>query len=112
MYINGLAAPETVNMMPEANLLALADHGQVPSALPVDGGDCKTEADRFGRGCIDAAKLAGQLERNGGETFVKGRRDLTPCIEHCLNRNPSAGIRESQSLPLVPAALRSFDPLR
>ena len=85
---------------------------QVRCPSMVDGGDCKTEADRFGGGGIDAAKLAGQLERNGGEAFVKSRRDLTPCIEHCLNRNPSAGIRESQSLPLVPAALRSFDPLR
>lgn len=81
LYISGLAAPDTVNTMPEATLLAFADHGQVPSALPVDGGDCETVLGRFARDGIDAGKLAEQLQREGAEAFVKSWNDLMLCIE-------------------------------
>ena len=81
LYISGLAAPDTVNTMPEATLLAFADHGQVPNALPVDGGDYETVLDRFASGGIDACKLAEQLQREGAEAFVKSWNDLMLCIE-------------------------------
>ena len=81
LYIDGLAAPDTVNTMPEATLLAFADHGQVPSALPADGGDCENVLNGFARGGIDTGKLAGQLQREGAEAFVKSWNDLLPCIE-------------------------------
>lgn len=81
LYISGLAAPDTVNTMPEATLLAFADHGRVPTPLPVDGGDCETVLDRFARGGIDPGKLAEQLQREGAEGFVKSWKDLTACIE-------------------------------
>ena len=81
LYISGLAAPDTVNTMPEATLLAFADHGQVPDALPVDGGDCETVLDGFARAGIDAGKLAEQLQREGDEGFVKSWNDLLLCIE-------------------------------
>jgi transaldolase len=81
LYISGLAAPDTVNTMPEATLLAFADHGRVPHALPADGGDCETVLDGFARCGIDAGKLAAQLQREGAEGFVKSWRDLLLCIE-------------------------------
>jgi transaldolase len=81
LYIGALAAPDTVNTMPEATLLAFADHGPVPNALPVDGGDCEAVLDRFARGGIDAGKLAEQLQREGAEGFVKSWDDLMLCIE-------------------------------
>jgi transaldolase len=81
LYISGLAAPDTVNTMPEATLLAFADHGQVPHALPADGGDCEAVLDGFARAGIDAGKLAAQLQREGAEGFVKSWRDLLSCIE-------------------------------
>jgi transaldolase len=81
LYISALAAPDTVNTMPEATLLAFADHGPVPNALPVDGGDCETVLDRFARGGIDAGKLAEQLQREGAEAFVESWNDLMQCIE-------------------------------
>jgi transaldolase len=80
-YIGGLAAPDTVNTMPEATLLAFADHGQVPNALPVDGGDCEEVLDRFARGGTDAGKLAGQLQMEGADGFVKSWNDLLLCID-------------------------------
>jgi transaldolase len=81
LYVSGLAAPDTVNTMPEATLLAFAEHGRTPSALPADGGDCETVLDRFARGGIDAVNLAGQLQREGAEAFVKSCNDLLLCIE-------------------------------
>jgi transaldolase len=80
-YVGGLAAPDTVNTMPEATLLAFADHGQVPNALPVAGGDCEAVLKRFSRGGIDAGKLAGQLQLEGAEDFVKSWNDLLLCID-------------------------------
>jgi transaldolase len=80
-YIGGLAAPDTVNTMPEATLLAFANHGQVLKALPADGGDCETVLERFARAGIDARKLAGQLQMEGAEGFVKSWNDLLLCID-------------------------------
>ncbi len=80
-YISGLAAPDTVNTMPEATLLAFAEHGQVPNALPADGGDCETVLDRFAGGGIDIGKLAERLQREGAEAFVDSWNDLILCIE-------------------------------
>jgi transaldolase len=81
LYIAGLAAPNTVNTMPEATLLAFADHGHVPNALPADGGDCETVLERFASAGIDTGKLAGQLQLEGAEDFVKSWNDLLQCIE-------------------------------
>jgi transaldolase len=81
LYIGGLAAPDTVNTMPEATLLAFADHGQVPNALSIDGGDCESVLDGFARGGIDPVTLAAQLQREGAEAFVESWNDLMQCIE-------------------------------
>ena len=81
LYIRALAAPDTVNTMPEATLLAFADHGQVLNALPADGGDCETVLDGFARAGIDAGALAEQLQREGAEAFDKSWNDLLLCIE-------------------------------
>ncbi len=81
LYISGLAAPDTGNTMPEATLLAFADHGHVPDAMPVDGGDCETILGRFASGGVDSGKLGEQLQREGAESFVKSWDDLMACIE-------------------------------
>ena len=47
LYVKALAAPFTVNTMPEATLLALADHGELGSIMSADGGDCETVLARF-----------------------------------------------------------------
>jgi len=92
-YIGGLAAPDTVNTMPEKTLLAFADHGQVAQVLPANGGDCESVLDHFGRSGIETAKLAGQLQREGAEGFVKSWRDLLQCIESKANAvHAAAGV--------------------
>ncbi|MGD0360904.1 MAG: transaldolase family protein, partial [Bryobacteraceae bacterium] len=80
-YVGGLAAPDTVNTMPEATLLAFADHGQVPNALPSDGGDCDAVLESFARAGVDAGKLAAQLQLEGADGFVKSWNDLLLCID-------------------------------
>jgi len=80
-YVSALAAPDTIDTMPEPTLLAFADHGRVRNPLPIDGGDCETVLDRFDHAGIDHAALAAQLQREGAEAFSKSWNDLMTCIE-------------------------------
>jgi transaldolase len=80
LYIEALAAPDTINTMPEKTLLAFAEHGEVKGALPLDGGDAETVLAAFARAGIDDAALAGRLQREGAQSFAKSWRDLMECI--------------------------------
>jgi len=81
LYIKSLAAPFTVNTMPEATLKAFADHGEVGSALPMDGGDCETVLAEFAQAGVDVDALAAQLQDEGAKSFVKSWNDLLAVIE-------------------------------
>jgi transaldolase len=76
LYIEALAAPLTVNTMPEETLLAFADHGKVRPTLPRDGGDAEQVLARFARAGIDHDPLAAQLQKEGAEAFVKSWNEL------------------------------------
>lgn len=80
LYIQSLAAPFTVNTMPEATLQALAEHGQVGPPLPADGGNCEEVLDQFARAGIDVDALAARLQEEGAQAFVKSWNDLLECI--------------------------------
>ncbi len=80
LYIEALAAPDTINTIPEKTLHAVADHGQVKGTLPVDGGDAERVLAEFMRIGVDLAALAEQLQREGTESFDKSWRDLMSCI--------------------------------
>jgi transaldolase len=71
LYVESLAAPDTINTMPDATLLALADHGQIRGIMPEDGGDAESVLAEFERAGIDVDALADQLQREGAEAFVK-----------------------------------------
>jgi transaldolase len=81
LYIKALAAPDTINTMPEKTLLAFADHGDVGEVLPVDGGDSEAIIAAFAKVGIDDEKLAADLQREGADSFVKSWKDLLDCIE-------------------------------
>ncbi len=68
-YISGLAAPDTVNTMPENTLLAFHDHGVMSGALPVDGGDCETVLKAIEAAGVDVAALAAKLQIDGRDSF-------------------------------------------
>jgi len=81
LYVKGLAAPFTVNTMPDATLHALAGHGEVGAALPADGGDCEEVLARHRAAGIDIDALAAKLQEDGAKAFVKSWEDLLAVIE-------------------------------
>jgi transaldolase len=80
LYIKALAAPFTVNTMPEAALKALADHGKLDETLPPDGGDCEEVLAQFADVGIDVNALAAQLQDEGAKSFVKSWEELMAVI--------------------------------
>ena len=81
LYIAGLAAPNTVNTMPEDTLLAFADHGEVAGALPRDGGDAEGVLAAHAKAGIDLTALAAQLQSDGAKSFVKSWNQLLGAID-------------------------------
>ena len=81
MYINGLAAPNTVNTMPDETLLAFADHGAVNAMLAADGGDCDKILDEYPGAGVDVDALGRQLQVEGAKAFVQSWQDLLKSIE-------------------------------
>ena len=80
LYVKSLAAPFTVNTMPEATLKALADHGEVGATLPTDGRNSEEELARFAAAKIDVSALSRQLQDEGAKSFVKSWNDLMQVI--------------------------------
>jgi transaldolase len=80
LYIKTLAAPFTVNTMPEATLKALADHGELGTILPADGGDSEEVLMQFAEAGIDVDALASQLQDEGAKSFVKSWNELMAVI--------------------------------
>ncbi len=80
LYVKSLAAPHSVNTMPEKTLLALADHGEIGAMLPHDGGDAEEVLDRFTQAGVDLDALAADLQREGAAAFVKSWDDLLACL--------------------------------
>jgi transaldolase len=76
LYIKALAAPFTVNTMPEATLLALADHGELSSIMSADGGDWETVLAQFSEAGVKFGALATQLQIEGAKAFVKSWDEL------------------------------------
>jgi transaldolase len=76
LYVEALAAPDTVNTMPENTLHAFADHGEVHGTLPTDGGDAETVLAEFAQAGVDCSALADQLQVEGAEKFEKSWNSL------------------------------------
>jgi transaldolase len=76
LYIKALAAPFTVNTMPEATLKALAEHNELGSILPADGGDCEEVLAEFAKAGINIEALAAELQDQGANSFTKSWNDL------------------------------------
>jgi transaldolase len=81
LYIKALAAPFTVNTMPENTLKAFGDHGEMSGVLLADGGDAETVLAQFTRAGIDIPALAARLQDEGAKAFVKSWDELMAVIE-------------------------------
>jgi transaldolase len=82
LYISGLAAPNTVNTMPEETLLAFADHGRVEASLPRDGGDAEAVLRAHENAGIDLTALSAELQVAGAKGFDESWNELLAAIEH------------------------------
>jgi transaldolase len=80
LYVKALAAPFTVNTMPEGTLKALADHGALGGILTADGGDGEETLARFVSAGVDVDALAGQLQDEGAKAFVNSWHELMDVI--------------------------------
>jgi transaldolase len=80
LYVRTLAAPFTVNTMPEGTLKALADHGTIGGLMPADGGDSEEMLARFAGAGIDVDALASQLQAEGAKSFVSSWHELMDVI--------------------------------
>ncbi len=76
LYVEALAAPDTIDTMPAGTLRAFAEHGRVAGAMAVDGGDAEAVLARFAEAGIDVAALAIQLQRDGVQAFAKSWNEL------------------------------------
>jgi transaldolase len=91
LYIKALAAPFTVNTMPEATLKALADHGEIGPIMAADGGDCEEVLAEFVKAGINADSVAAQLLDEGAKSFVKSWNELLAVIA-----SKSAALKETK----------------
>jgi transaldolase len=80
LYIKALAAPFTVNTMPEGTLKALADHGELSDIMSADGGDCEAILAQFAKAAIDVDALAARLQDEGARSFVNSWNELMGVI--------------------------------
>ncbi|HYN62817.1 MAG TPA: transaldolase [Rubrivivax sp.] len=80
LYVEALAAPFTVNTMPEGTLEAFAGHGRVGAPTPADGGDCEAVLARFRQAGIDVDALAARLQSEGAASFVASWHELMRVI--------------------------------
>ncbi len=81
LYIEALAAPFTINTMPEQTLLAFADHGTVGEPLAPDGGDAERILTEFAEAGVEIESLAARLQEEGTQTFDQSWRELMGTIE-------------------------------
>jgi transaldolase len=81
LYVKALAAPFTVNTMPEATLKALANRKELGSILPADGGDSEEVLSRFAKAGINIHGLASQLQEDGAKSFVKSWTELMSVVD-------------------------------
>ena len=80
LYITSLAAPFTINTIPEDTLKAFADHGELGATLSAHGGNCEEVLVKFAEAGIDTDSLAARLQEEGAKSFVKSWNELMQCI--------------------------------
>jgi transaldolase len=90
LYVKALAAPFTVDTMPEATLKAFGDHGEIGEVLAPDGGDHPQVLASFAKAGVDTDALAARLQDEGASSFVKSWNDLMDCVA-----SKSAAIRKA-----------------
>lgn len=92
LYLDALAAPDTINTIPEKTLHAFADHGKTGTAMPLNGGDAEAVMASFRQAGVDDRALATQLQEEGTAAFSKSWKALLDSIE-----SKSAALRSKEN---------------
>jgi transaldolase len=93
LYIEALAAPDTINTIPEKTLEAFALHGKVGAPMPLDGGDAEAVIAEFRALGIEDEVLADRLQREGADTFAKSWKSLLEGIADKTSQLIGAALR-------------------
>jgi transaldolase len=91
LYVNALAAPDTVDTMPEGTLKALARYTEIGSPMAVDGGDGEQVLAEFAKAGVDVDAVASQLQTEGAKSFVKSWEDLMSVLTSKRDQLKKAG---------------------
>jgi transaldolase len=91
LYVEALAAPFTINTMPDKTLLAFSDEGEVGDPLPADGGGAEQVVTEFEAADVDVAELASRLQREGAEVFDASWNELLQSIEEKSRKLAATG---------------------
>lgn len=97
LYINALAAPDTINTMPEKTLKAFADHGELAGVMGVEGGDSDATIAKIVTAGIDIDALATELQKEGGKAFIQSWQQL-------LRRIANKAVILVPAVPTLPPA--------
>lgn len=95
LYVEALAAPDTINTIPEKTLRAFAEHGQINGVMAEDGGDAEAVLKRFAQAGIDVDALATQLQNEGAQAFAKSWQALLQRIADKSEALAGAGLRSA-----------------
>lgn len=76
LYVEALAAPETIDTIPEKTLLAFAEEGNVDSVMATDADEAEAMLARFEAADVDLDALALKLQQDGAKSFVKSWQQL------------------------------------
>ena len=91
LYVEALAAPDTVNTIPEKTLKAVADHGKVGAVMALDGGDAEAVLAEFKKQGVDIDALAARLQHEGAASFTKSWASLLDGLRDKTSQLASAG---------------------
>lgn len=97
LYVEALAAPDTINTMPETTLEAFAAHGALRGTMPIDGGDAEAVLTRFAAAGVDIEGLAARLQREGTRSFTRSWKQLLERIGDKGTRLASSALKPSTS---------------
>ena len=100
-YVEALAAPFTVDTMPDQTLEAFADHGTVGEFLPADGGDADQVIAAFAQAGIDTAALAAELQRQGAEAFAASWLAAASSRHSLSSHSPGEGTARLSSVAIA-----------
>ena len=92
LYVQALVAAGTINTLPEKTLWAFADHGQIGTPLPADGGYADAVLEEFRREGVDDAALAARLQREGVESFAASWHATLSCIREKCAPTPATTV--------------------